>query len=47
VDGSALARAFFTFAALVGAAMCSASHEGACVKLLHFDTPPISALRRG
>jgi hypothetical protein len=24
VDGSALARAFFTFAALVGAAMCSA-----------------------
>jgi hypothetical protein len=24
VDGSELARAFFTFAALVGAAMCSA-----------------------
>jgi len=24
VDGSGLARAFFTFAALVGAAMCSA-----------------------
>jgi hypothetical protein len=32
VDGSELARAFFTFAALVGAAMCSASHDGFCVK---------------
>jgi hypothetical protein len=28
------------------AVMCPASHEGACVKLLHFDTL-ISALRRG
>jgi len=32
VDGSELARAFFTFAALVGAAMCSASHDGFSVK---------------
>ena len=29
------------------ASMYPASHEGACVKLLHFDTPPISALRGG
>ena len=28
VDGSELARAFFTFAALVGAAMCSAFRCG-------------------
>jgi hypothetical protein len=32
VDGSELARAFFTFAGLVGAAMCSASHDGFSVK---------------
>ena len=32
VDGSELARAFFTFAGLVGAAMCSASHDGVSVK---------------
>jgi hypothetical protein len=32
VDGSELARVFFTFAALVGAAMCSASHDGFSVK---------------
>jgi hypothetical protein len=32
VDGSELARTFFTFAALVGAAMCSASHDGFSVK---------------
>jgi len=29
VDGSELARTFFTFAALVGAAMCSAFNRGA------------------
>jgi hypothetical protein len=28
VDGSELARDIFTFAELVGAAMCSASHDG-------------------
>ena len=32
VDGSELARTFFTSAALVGAAMCSASHDGISVK---------------
>ena len=32
VDGSELARTFFTNAALVGAAMCSASHDGISVK---------------
>jgi hypothetical protein len=32
VDGSELARVFFMFAALVGAAMCSASHDGISVK---------------
>jgi hypothetical protein len=32
VDGSELASAFFTFAGLVGAAMCSASHDGVSVK---------------
>ena len=32
VDGSELARTFFTSAALVGAAMCSASHDGFSVK---------------
>jgi hypothetical protein len=32
VDGSELARAFFTYAALVGAPMCSASHDGVSVK---------------
>ena len=31
VDGSELARTFFTNAALVGAAMCSASHDGISV----------------
>ena len=30
-DGSELARTFFTDAALVGAAMCSASHDGISV----------------
>ena len=32
VDGSELARTFFTSAGLVGAAMCSASHDGFSVK---------------
>jgi hypothetical protein len=31
VDGSELARVIFTNAALVGAAMCSASHDGISV----------------
>ena len=31
-NGSELARTFFTSAALVGAAMCSASHDGISVK---------------
>jgi hypothetical protein len=31
-NGSQLARTFFTSAALVGAAMCSASHDGISVK---------------
>ena len=38
VDGSELARAFFTFAALVGAAMCSAFRCGSHDRVLRFNS---------
>jgi hypothetical protein len=43
-----LARVFMSVRARrSGAVICPASHEGACVKLLHFDAPRIVPLWRG